>query len=201
MGNDGIGSVYDPGIIPALVKHADVHTKKRGQENYPLGSTFVRSNEHHVIAVNRQIFILCQQRLCKLKRRRNIIHPHQRHYVLHTGIMHIEGKQRMHTHAFQFPKHRCAVQRFPGRFAMLPAFIKEGHNDGYPFRSAVARGNNAFQILVVIIRRHPVEHAGHLICQGRIAYIKQDINILVSDSFCYHTLCFPAAEPRAICRN
>ena len=113
----------------------------------------------------------------------------------------VKGENAVHTHVFQLPQHHRAVQRFACRFPVLPAFVKEGHDDRDPLRLAVAGRDHAFQILIMVIRRHVVFDTVHLIFQRPVAYVHQDENIPVPYGFLEDALCLPARKARALRLN
>ena len=152
MGNDGIGSLHNSRIVPALVEHPDINPKELCLEDHTLCGTLVRCNEHQVITVDFQIFVFRQKCLSKLERGRNGFQAAQRRNILHSGIMGIKGDDAVNIHRFQFPQHHRAVKGFPRRLPVLPSFIQERHNHRDPFGLAIAGRDNPLQILIMIIR-------------------------------------------------
>ena len=51
MGYNGIPPVDDPGVIPSLVEHPQVHAQHRGIVHVPVHCPFIRADDHKVILV------------------------------------------------------------------------------------------------------------------------------------------------------
>ena len=66
MGHNGILSIYDLGIISALVEHSHIHAKHVGKIHGPVHGAFIRADDHQMILVHSQIGHLAEQRLHEL---------------------------------------------------------------------------------------------------------------------------------------
>ena len=64
---------------------------------------------------------------------------------------------------------------------MLSAFIEERHDDVDTSGFSVAGGDDTLQILVVVIGRHMVGIAVHVVSNTMIAYIGENEQILTAD--------------------
>ena len=77
---------------------------------------------------------------------------------------------------------------------MLSAFIEERHDDVDTSGFAVAGGDDTLQILVVVIRRHVVGIAVHVVSNTMIAYIGENEQILTADGLADLRFGFTASE-------
>lgn len=77
---------------------------------------------------------------------------------------------------------------------MLSAFIEERHDDVDTSGLAVAGGDDTLQILVVVIRRHVVGIAVHVVSNTMIAYIGENEQILTADGLADLRFGFTASE-------
>ena len=77
---------------------------------------------------------------------------------------------------------------------MLSAFIEERHDDVDTSGFAVASGDDTLQILVVVIRRHVVGIAVHVVSNTMIAYIGENEQILTADGLADLRFGFTASE-------
>src|SRR5699024_10208228 len=114
----------------------------------------------------------------------------KRNGVLYPGIMSIKGDDVVNSHTDQFLKAQSAVQRFPAGSLVLTALIQERHDNvdspGFPSYS----GNDPFQILKMVIRRHVIGVAAERIGQGIVADIHHEIEVVTADRFLQDTFGF-----------
>jgi hypothetical protein len=89
-----------------------------------------------------------------------------------------------------------AVKRFTARPLMLPAFVKEGHDNGNTPCFSAYSGNQTLEILVMIIGGHVVFVAAERICKTVVADINKKIEVGASDRFVNGSLSFAGPEPR-----
>ena len=197
VGDDGVRAVHDAGIVPPLVEHPDVDAEKGREEDHPPRRALVRCDEHQVIAVQPQVLVFRQQGLGELQGRGNIFQVGQRHDVLHPRVVRVKGDDAADAHVLQLPQHHRAVQRLPGGLPVLPSLVQEGHDHRQPGGLPVAGGDNALEILVVIVRRHPVGLPVHLVGQGIVAYVHENVKVLIPDRFSENPLRLSAGKAGA----
>ena len=113
--------------------------------------------------VDDQILLRAQQCLYELVGRREIIKASDRDRVLYSWVMGVKSDEIGDTHVHQFLDRIGAVERFPSVSFMLPAFIEKRHDHVDPVSLAVDRGNDSFQVLVMVIGRHMIDIAVHFI--------------------------------------
>ena len=80
---------------------------------------------------------------------------------------------------------------------MLSAFIEERHDDVDTSQRTVAGSDDTLQILVVVIRRHVVGIAVHVVSNTMIAYIGENEQILTADGLADLRFASPASETGA----
>ena len=78
---------------------------------------------------------------------------------------------------------------------MLTAFVQEGHDNGDPSGFSATGSNYTLKILIVIIRRHSVQISVHLVGERVVAYINNNVYVLVSYGLAQNALCFAAGKP------
>ena len=143
-----------------------------------------------------QILHIVQKSLYELIGSLDRLEPVQRYGVHHSGVMGIESDDVIHSHLYQLLQSYGTVQRFPCRSLVLPALVQEWHDDGdAPCLSSHSR-YDTLKILIMIIRRHMVLLAEHVVSHAVITDIHQKIQIHASHGLVYHTLAFAGSESR-----
>ena len=77
---------------------------------------------------------------------------------------------------------------------MLPPLIEKGHDDIDSGSLAVAGRDDALQVLKMVVWRHMVDEAVHVVGDAMVADIHHQKQILPSDGFSENCLPFAAAE-------
>ncbi len=135
-----------------------------------------------------------QKSLDELIRGGEIVKAVQRDGILHPGIVGIEGDEIADAHVTQLPQGKGAVQGLPAAPFVLPALIEEGHDDIDSVGLAVAGGDDALQVLVMIVRGHMVRVAVHIVCNAVVADIYQQKQVFAADGLTEEGLSLPASE-------
>ena len=194
VGNDGISSVHDPGVVASLIEHTHVKTQHVGDVDSPLHAALIRTDDHHVIGINREILHIPEKALDELINGLDCLEAGERDRILYAGIMCVKGDDVVNAHADQLLQGDGTVKRFPGGAAVLTALIEEGHDDGDAARLAADGGDDPLQILEVVIRRHmiclAVQGVGHAV----VAHVHHDVEIHAADGLLQHALGFSIAE-------
>ena len=73
MGDDRVTSVYDARIVTALIEHTHIKTEHVCKIDSAVSSAFVRTDRHHMLAVDLQVFDGAQQTFDELIGRRDCL--------------------------------------------------------------------------------------------------------------------------------
>ena len=95
--------------------------------------------------------------------------------------MGIKGDDVADSHIRQLLKSKSTVQRFPFRPFVLAAFIKERHDHVDTVCLAVGCGDDSFQVLIVIVRRHVVQMTVDGVGQTVVADVHHDKQVCAAD--------------------
>ena len=199
MGNNGIASVHDGGVIPSLIEHTHIHTQDICQIDGTAGAACVRADDHQMIAVYQQIRLCLEKALDKLVRGRHSLETMERDRVLHPWIMSFKGNDVVHAHAGQLLKGKSAVQGFPASPSVLAAFIEEGHDHIDPACLSAHCRDDPFQILKMVVGRHVVHLSAQGIGKGIIANIHHQVQVISADRFFQNALGFSGTKTGRIC--
>jgi hypothetical protein len=90
--------------------------------------------------------------------------------------------------------HDGGVQGLTAASLVLASLVKEGHDNIDPVGLAVDGGDHSLEILEMIVGRHVIGKAVHLICDGVIGDIHEDVDILASGGILKHSLAFAGGE-------
>ena len=82
--------------------------------------------------------------------------------------------------ALELLKSMRGVERLPGASLVLPAAVKNGHNDGDPLRFAADRGDDALEILIVFVRGHHYVLTEHFVLAAVVVYVNDNEKILAA---------------------
>ena len=123
MCNDRIVSIYDLCIITSLVEHSHIQIQNVSEINSTGSSAFVRTDYHHMIAVDLKIFVGAQKSFYKLISWADCLESTQWNCILYTRVMRVESDNIINTHAYQLLKSQCAVKRLTTASFVLAAFI------------------------------------------------------------------------------
>ncbi len=94
-------------------------------------------------------------------------------------------------------EHLSAVERLARVTSMLSAAVKYRHNDGYLLRFAPDSRYDPLEIGIMIVGRHTVLGAEHIVSQRIVAYVAKDIYVLSSHCFVDKSLTVARRESRA----
>ena len=111
--------------------------------------------------------------------------------------MSVERDDLGYAHRNEFLQHLSAVQRFARVAAMLTSAVKAGHHDRDRLRLAARSGYDAFEIGIMIVRRHMVLEPEHIVSDRIVAHIAEDIKILASHSLHDKSLAVARSKSRA----
>ena len=109
MSNDRVASFYDLGIISSLIESTHICAGNIGEVNSTAHSTFIRTDDHHTLAVHMNIIYIRKQCFDKLVGRLNGLKTFQRNRVLYTRIMCIKSDNIIDAHIGQFLKRKSTV--------------------------------------------------------------------------------------------
>ena len=194
MGHDGIPAVDHPGVVPALVEHAQVAAQNAGEVHISIDSALIGADHHEAVLIEAQLRHFPKQGLEHLVGRHHIVEAHQRHRVHKPGIVSIKGNDVLYAHALQLLQSHSAVQALPSHPPVLTSAIKAGHDHRHPVGPTGHRLNQTLQICEMIVRRHMILHAKQIIGNAVIARIHHDENIVAPDGLLHQTLRVTALE-------
>ncbi len=197
MRHNRILAVDDAGIVPSLVEHSGIHAQNAGKINGPVQCTLVRRDHDEMLLVQNDIGEIVYDRLEKRIGRNKIVKIRKGRYVLDSRIVRIKGDEILDAEIHQLPEHVGSVQRFPSRALVLSSLVQKRHDNGNSGGLAVDGGDDALEILKVIIRRHMVDKAVHLIGQRIVGHIGQDEDVLAAAGVLDHALSLTGAEAHA----
>ena len=118
---------------------------------------------------------------------------------MHTGVMRVKGDDIAYAHVLQLLKRQGAIQAFAAGAAVLPPLVEHGHDDADAFGPTADGGDDALEVLIMIVRRHGHRTAIHLIFHVIRADIAQDIDIVAAHAAFDHALSLAGAKARAMC--
>ena len=194
MGNDGIFSINDDGIVASLIEHTRVHAEHIAEIDGAVQRSFIRTDDSNMILIDDQIIFHIQKGTDELIGRSEVIKSVQRSRILHSGIVGIEGDEIIHTHISQFCEHIGTVQRFPAGSSVLASFIQEGHDDIDALCLSGGCRNHPFQILIVVIRGFVIGITVNGIGKTVIAYVHNNEQILSVNGLMNASLCLSTSK-------
>ena len=194
MGNDGIFSINDDGIVASLIEHTRVHAEHIAEIDGAVQRSFIRADDRDMILIDDQIILHIQKGTDELIGRGEVIKAMQRRRILHSGIVGIEGDEIIHAHISQFCEHIGTVQRFPAGSSVLASFIQEGHDDIDALCLSGGCRNHPFQILIVVIRGFVIGITVNGIGKTVIAYVHNNEQILSVNGLMNASLCLSTSK-------
>ena len=152
MGNDGILSVHNPGVIPALIEHADIRSEYICKIYGPAHRTLVGTDDHEMLPAEIQVRRTFEKGAEELVSGHEIVETAERDGVPHPGIMGVKGNDLRDAVILELAQSERRIQGFPARALVLPALIEERHDDADAVRLSVGCGNDALQVLKMVVR-------------------------------------------------
>ena len=149
-----------------------------------------------MIGIDAQILLIAEQVFDELVRRPYRLESVERDRVLHPRIVGIKGDNILNAHLHKFLQSDGAVEGFPAGTLVLPAFIKERHDHVDPSGFSSYRGDDALQILIVVIRGHVIFVSAEGIGQAVVHNINENVEIHAANGFQNDTLGFACSKPR-----
>ena len=124
--------------------------------------------------------------------------PDQRNGVGYARIVGIEGNDVGHAVLLQFLQSKGAIQAFAGGTLVLPALVQHRHDNVDALGFAADSGDDALQILEVVVGGHGHFHAVHV--KGFVvgAYVDDDVDVVPAHAFFDDALAFAGAEAGAV---
>ena len=175
MRYDRISSVHDRGVVAALVEHTHVHAQVVGNVNCAAHTALIRADDHKMVLVDLQVRRVAQNVFDKLIGGLYGFEAVQRDRVLHSRIVSVESDDILHSHIRQLLKRQSAVEGLAVGTLVLAALIEKRHNHIDAARFSAHSGDDALQILIVVVGGHAVLCAGHGVSQAGIAHIHHEI--------------------------
>ena len=194
MSYDGVLSVYNSRIIPALVEHSHIYAQNIGKVYCALHGPLIRTDDHQMFIIDLKVINRCYHGFQKLIRRHEVVKSGQRDSILHTRIMGVKSNDIGDTHLYQLLKGQGTVQRFSFCSFVLTALIKKRHDHIDPVGFSGGSSNDPFEILIMVIRRHMVGMTADLVCQAVVAYIYHNKHIRSPDRFTDNAFGFSGAK-------
>ena len=112
--------------------------------------------------------------------------------------MRVEGDDVVDTHFHKFLQSDRAVQRLPHGTLVLSSFIQVWHDNGDASCLAADRGDDTLEVLIMIVRRHVVHLAEHLIGFTVIDDINEKIEVHAAHGTLHNALAFTGSETRQV---
>ena len=198
MGQYGMLSVDDFGIIPALVEHTHIQVQHVGYIDSALHAALIGADDQHMLSVDPKIRHIAQQALDELIDRLDGIKAVQGDGVLNAGIVGVKGNDIIYAHPDQLLQGDGAVQGFTLAAGLLAAFIKVGHDNGDPPGLAAGGRDHALEIGVMIVRRHMVLQTEHFVGLAEVDHIYKDIEVHTADRLGKDAFAFAGTETRQV---
>ena len=101
MGYDGVASVYNLGIVAALVEHTHIYAQVVCQIYRAVHGAFIRADHHQMLLVDLCGSIVGEQCFYKLIRRQEVVKAVKGDGILHSGVMSIKGNDVFYAHCNQ----------------------------------------------------------------------------------------------------
>ena len=199
MCDDGVAPVYDTGVITAFVEHSHVQSEHIRKINGTVCSALVRADRHHVIAVDLKILHGAEQTFDKLIGRLHSFKAAERDSILYSRVMCVECDDVVYAHADELLKCESAVQRFTGTSLVLTALIEERHDDVDTASLSADSGNDPFQILEMIVRRHMIRVSCQRVGYTVVADIYHQVEIFSADRLGDDAFCLSGTKTRNLC--
>ena len=108
--------------------------------------------------------------------------------------MRVKGHDIGDAHGGQFFQGNGTVQGLSFRPLMLAALIHKRHDDIDPLCLACSGGNDPFEILEMIVRRHVIDMSVDRVRKAVVAYIGHDKQIRAADCLLQDSLCLTGAK-------
>ena len=201
MGNDGVAAIHHAGVVAALIEHAQIAAQHTGEVHVAVHGALIRADHGKLALIKGEVRVLLQQALQHLIGGHCVIKAHQRHSVLHAGVMSIKSDDVAHTHGLQLLQGHSAVQTFAHHTAMLTAAVQAGHNNRHTVCLAGHCLDQALQVGEVIVRRHVVLVVEQLVGHTVVAGIDHDEDIVAAHRLLHQTLGIATLEAGAVARN
>ncbi len=99
MGYNRIAAVHNLAVISAFVEHSHIKTQHICQIYCTVGTSLIRADNHHMIAVDLQIIGFPENAFDKLVSRLYGFKAVERDGVLYAGVVGVKGDNIIHTHA------------------------------------------------------------------------------------------------------
>ena len=198
MSHDGVAAVDHTGVVTALVEHAQVAAQHAGEVHVAVHGAFVRADHGELTLVEGDLRVLLQQAFQHLIGRHGVVEAHQRHSILHAGVMCVEGDDVLHTHGLQLLQGHGAVQALTHHAAMLTAAVQAGHDHRHAVCLAGHRLDQALQVCKVIVRGHVVHVVKQLVGHAVVAGIHHNKDIVAAHGLLDQTLGITALEAGAV---
>ena len=151
-----------------------------------------------MVAVDLEIGQLAQQRLEHLVGGMHVFKAGARDRILHSGVVGVEGDDVVDAHRGQFLKRHGAVQRLAGGAAVLTAFIEVRHDDRDALGLLALGGDDALEVLEVVVRRHGHVHAVHAVGVGIVGHVAENVEVIAAYALTDDGLAFAGREAGAV---
>ena len=175
MCNDRITSINNLSVISSLIEHTHIKTKNISKVNSTSHTTFIRADNHHMLAVDVKVVHIKKEILDKLVCAWYRFKSLKRNSIVYSRVMCIESNNILNAHICKFLKHKCTVKRFSSCSLVLSWFIKERHDYINSSCLTTCSSNNSLEVSIVIIRRHMVLETANSIFKAVVADIKHNI--------------------------
>ena len=135
-----------------------------------------------MIPVGLQVGIAAEQSLQRLVGGNNVVKAHDRHGVLHAGVVRVKGDDVGNAQLAQLLKGHGTVQGFAVIAPVLAAAVQQGHDDVDAVCFAARRLDDPLQILKMVVGGHGVFLAEQLVGAAVIAHIHQDEQVVTANA-------------------
>ena len=122
-----------------------------------------------------------EQRAQELVGGHEIVKGEKRNGIHDPRIMRVKCNNIGYTVISELFQRKCTVQRLSAGTSVLPAFVEEREYNIDPVRLAVRCGNDTFEILKIIVRRHVIDTAADFVGDGIICHIAENEQIGATD--------------------
>ena len=170
-------SVDDGRIVTAFIEHSHVDSENVGYINRAAHASLIRTDGHQMVCVDLKTGIVAEDILDELIGWCHGLKSGKRDCVLDTRIMRVERYDVVNTECHKLLQYVGTVKGLTSVTDLLTPFIEIGHDDIDTMRFSTGSGNNTFQVLIMIVRRHDVLKSGDIIGDIVVTDINENVQI------------------------
>jgi len=195
---NGVHTVYDNGIIAALIERTEIKAESGGIIHTTAHSALVGRYDHKVIAVDLDIGNGLDKSFDHLIGGTYVVKSTERNSILNSGIVSVKGDNVGNAHVDKLLQRGSTVKRLAGGSVMLTSAIKHGHNYGNSAGLTADSADNSLKIAIVIVGAHGNGLTVHLVGNTVIEAVNDNVNVVTAHRLTNEAFAFAGTETGAI---